>query len=121
MTKPDVLDRLEDISAAIERIGRYRAGKSFGDYQSNSMLRDAVERNIERISEASRHLPDDLKSAHPEIPWRQIADIGNVLRHAYRTISDRTIWDTIDQHLAPLADVVRRCMAEWKQGGSTTR
>jgi uncharacterized protein len=36
-------------------------------------------RNLERISEAPRHLPDTIKDVHPEMPWRQIAQVGNIL------------------------------------------
>ena len=57
----------------IRWIERMTAGKSFGDFRTDRPLRDAVERNLERISEASRHLPDAIKGARPEIPWRQIA------------------------------------------------
>lgn len=40
-----------------------------------------VERGVEIISEASRHLPPALKARHPAIDWRSIAGVGNVLRH----------------------------------------
>jgi uncharacterized protein with HEPN domain len=43
----------------------------------------AMERYLERLSEASRHVPQELKEKHPEVDWRGVADIGNVLRHAY--------------------------------------
>jgi hypothetical protein len=42
-----------------------------------------VERGIEIISEAGRRLPGELKRRHPEIPWRKIAGVGNVLRDEY--------------------------------------
>jgi len=41
-----------------------------------------IERCLEIISEASRHIPDDAKARHPEIPWRRVADIGNRIRHS---------------------------------------
>ncbi len=46
-----------------------------------------VERGIEVISEASRHLTDDMKARHPEIPWQKVAGIGNVLRHKHENIA----------------------------------
>jgi uncharacterized protein with HEPN domain len=46
-----------------------------------------VERGVEIISEASRHLTPELKARHPEIPWLKIAGIGNVLRHGYENIA----------------------------------
>jgi len=70
------------------------------------MLRDAVERGIEIISEASRHLPEDLKAEHPEVPWRSAAGIGNIIRHGYDVVDDQAIWNTIEQSLPPLRAAV---------------
>ena len=70
------------------------------------MLADAVERNIERISEACRHVADDVKQLRPEIPWRQVADIGNVLRHGYDGVSDVRVWQVVTDDLPPLAEAV---------------
>jgi uncharacterized protein with HEPN domain len=76
----DPAARLEDILAAIRDIEAFTAGQSFDHYMAEPMMRRAVERSVEIVSEASRHVPDDLKARHPQIPWRRIADIGNVLR-----------------------------------------
>ena len=70
------------------------------------MLRDAVERGIEIISEASRHLPEDLKAEHPEVSWRNAAGIGNIIRHGYDVVDDQAIWNTIEQSLPPLRAAV---------------
>ena len=70
------------------------------------MLRDAVERNIERISEASRHLPEELTVRHGDIPWRAIADIGNILRHAYEEVDERQTWRVAVRDLYPLKSAV---------------
>lgn len=51
----------------------------------------ALERTIEIVSEASRHIPEALKAEFATVPWRQIAGIGNVLRHDYRRISQTII------------------------------
>ena len=69
------------------------------------------ERGLEILSEASRHLPDELKSRHPHIPWRNVAGIGNVLRHAYEKISAPVIWALARDHLRPLEDACRRELA----------
>ena len=58
---------------------RLAAGKSIEDYQTDPDLAAAVERYLERLSEASRHVPQNLKDKHPKIDWRGVADIGNVL------------------------------------------
>jgi uncharacterized protein with HEPN domain len=52
-------------------------------------MQRAVERGLEIISEASRHVPPDLQAPETEIPWRQIAAIGNLLRHEGSTRGHR--------------------------------
>jgi uncharacterized protein with HEPN domain len=56
----------------------------FRDYERSWILRSALERGIEVISEASRHLGRELKSQHKDVRWKDIAGIGNILRHEYQ-------------------------------------
>jgi uncharacterized protein with HEPN domain len=69
------------------------------------MLR-TTERCIEIVSEATRHIPDDIKRQYPGIPWRQIAGIGNVLRHDYDLVDDRIIWEVATIHFPALRAVI---------------
>jgi uncharacterized protein with HEPN domain len=108
--------RLEDILDAIAVIGAYTSGKTLEDYLAQRMLRDAVERNVERISEASRHIARGLKTKHPEIPWRNIAGIGNILRHAYPIVDDSLIWEVVVRDLPPLKAAVEQMLADLKSG-----
>jgi uncharacterized protein with HEPN domain len=64
-----------------------------------------VERGLEIISEASRHLPETVKAAHPEIPWVKVAGIGNVLRHSYDRIAPDILWKVAQNDLSTLYDV----------------
>ena len=64
-----------------------------------------VERGVEIISEASRHLDEDLKDRHPHIPWRKVAGIGNVLRHDYGQVSAPILWALASNDLPDLARV----------------
>lgn len=75
-----------------------------------------VERGIEIISEASRHLPDDLKARHPEIPWPKVSGIGNVLRHEYQKIAHDVLWHVVQDDLPPLE---RACRVELARSGGS--
>ena len=77
-----LVPRLTDIVEAIEHIRSETAGVTLDAFEADWRKRWLVERGVEIISEASRHLTDDLKARHPEIPWSKVAAIGNVLRHA---------------------------------------
>jgi uncharacterized protein with HEPN domain len=81
---------------------------SFETFKENWGMQRAIERGLEIISEASRHLTDDYKSLAPEIPWRQIAAIGNLLRHEYQRTDSSAIWNIVVEHLPRLTAAVDR-------------
>lgn len=98
---------LAEMLDAIEGIERHTAGKSLVDFKQDWLLRLATQRALEIISEASRHLPSDLLAQTPDIPWRQIHGLGNVLRHEYHRIADEVIWSVVERHIQPLKAAVR--------------
>jgi uncharacterized protein with HEPN domain len=84
MAKPSSVPRLTDIIEAIELIRSEMAGVTLNGFELDRRKRRLVERGIEIISEASRHLPDALKGRHASIPWTKVAGTGNVPRHDLR-------------------------------------
>lgn len=103
--------RLTDIVEAIDGIRTTVANVSFDQFCENRTVRRAVERELEIISEASRHIPADLQEAAPDVPWREIAGIGNVLRHEYQRAADNIVWNVVELHVDPLRDSVMRLLA----------
>jgi uncharacterized protein with HEPN domain len=104
--------RLEHILKGIARIEHLTAGKSAEDYLADEGLREMIERNIARISEAARFIPNDVRARYPAVPWRRIVGIGNVIRHDYDEIDDRVMWDTATEKLVPLKEAVARMLRE---------
>ena len=102
----------------IARIEAQTAGKSWEAYLADWVTRDVVERNLERVSEASRHIPTDLKARHPNVGWRLVADLGNVLRHAYDQVIDERIWQIVTSDLASLKAAVAAMLHEFEEGAS---
>ena len=94
--------RLTDIAENADAIRSMIDGSDFGSYRNNFQLRKAVERCLEIISEASRSIPEELKASHPHIPWRDVAAIGNLLRHEYQRVDDFVIWSIAVKSLLPL-------------------
>lgn len=106
---------LDEILTAIGGIQQAAADKTFSDFQNDWLLRHGVQRGIEIISEASRHIPAELKARHANIRRASIAGIGNVLRHDYHAISDKVIWDVIGDELPPLKAAVEDIAAALKE------
>lgn len=78
----------------------------FANYEKDLPVRRAVERCIEIVSEASRHIPAELKSQHPDQPWHEIAAIGNLLRHHYQRVDDFIIWKIATRSLPALRPAI---------------
>lgn len=102
MPPRDWKPRIEDILESIHKIRRYTKGMDFNSFSSNEIVVDAVIRNFEVIGEAARNIPEPISLRCPEIPWRDIADMRNLVIHEYFGISLQIIWDTIQNDLEPM-------------------
>lgn len=97
---------LDDIIDAVENILAYTSGIDYDDFISNRMCIDAVIKNLLVIGEAVKKIPEDIKSEHPSVDWRNIAGLRDVLIHAYFRIDNDLIWDIIQNKLKNLRDEV---------------
>lgn len=112
MTGRSLRPRLQDI---LDNIGIVEAAISGGDavsFAANPILRLAVERAIEIISEAARNIPEEARARNPEVPWRNIIAIGNKLRHEYQRVDPDIIWNIAEVHLPALRPVIAAILAE---------
>jgi uncharacterized protein with HEPN domain len=103
---------LEHIAEAIDLIERYLRPRTRADLDRDPMFRQAIERNFEIISEASRHLSNSWKAHHPEVPWRKVAGIGNVLRHDYDRVDNAVLWRAATVELRGLKAAVEAIRRE---------
>jgi uncharacterized protein with HEPN domain len=109
---PSLGDRIAYILTSIEDIRALLRGRSRADFASGLMLRMAVERLFEIISEASRFIPEDMKAKEKDISWQGMADLGNWLRHAYHRIDADILWNIVENDLEPLKAFVERVVRE---------
>lgn len=98
---------LADILDAIDAAREASLSNSFEQFSANRLSRLATERAIEIISEAVRHLPQDVLDRYPEIEWAKIKAIGNILRHEYHRIAPKIIWDAVQYELDHLERAMR--------------
>ncbi|MGC9043649.1 MAG: DUF86 domain-containing protein [Myxococcota bacterium] len=66
-----------------KRILNYTGGKTFEEFTNDQMLMDAVIRNLEVIGEATKNIPDKVKQKYPDIEWRKVGDLRNIIVHGY--------------------------------------
>jgi uncharacterized protein with HEPN domain len=98
---------LEDILLNIERIEKFTARMNAATFASDAKTCDAVERCLERISEAAKKLGSTAESLCPDIPWQSIRGLGNFMRHEYDNIDISRIWRTVERDITPLKSAIQ--------------
>ena len=97
---------LEDMAESIHLIEDFTSGMTLAQFEADAKTRYAVLYALLIISEASRRLPEDVKDRHPRIPWRDMADAGNIYRHQYHDLSGLMVWKTASESLKDLKKAV---------------
>jgi len=109
--RSDAAAALRDMQRNIDLATQFVAGTDYEAFRDDTRTVYAVIRCLEIISEASRRLPDEMKTRYPAIAWKNMAGAGNVYRHEYEDVAAKLVWDTVQLALSPLRDVVAREIA----------
>ena len=94
---------LSDMQLFCSKVMRYCKGLSAEQFAADDLVTDAVLRNLELLGEAAKQIPDSVRHRHPEVPWRRIAGLRDVLAHAYFGLEDETIWQIVSSSIPALA------------------
>ena len=86
----------------IERFTKEGRNRFFQD----AMVQDAVLRNFEVIGEAAKRLDDAYRAAHPQIPWRALAGLRDVLIHQYNSVDLERVWAIVEGELPGLREAI---------------
>ena len=99
--------KLEDILESIRRIREYTSGLSQPEFLTDIKTQDAVIRNLQIIGEAIKALPDEVRDANPEVDWRRIAGLRDIITHRYFGVDFEIIWSIIQDKLDALEQGVQ--------------
>ena len=110
MIKRSTRIHLEDILETLDGAQDIMKDVSFEAYKSNFERRRALERCVEIISEASRHIPEELKARYPDSYWPEIKAIGNLLRHEYQRVDDLIMWRIAQNYFPELRRVIKEML-----------
>ncbi|MGK7886749.1 MAG: DUF86 domain-containing protein, partial [Crocosphaera sp.] len=93
---------VDDMILFAEKVQRYTQNFDQKAFINSEVYYDATLRNLELIGEAATNIPQDIKTNHPEIPWRQIIATRNRIIHGYLGIDNDIIWSIITEELPSL-------------------
>jgi uncharacterized protein with HEPN domain len=112
MPSRDWVFRIEDILEAIDDIIRLTGGLTYEDLCANTTTQKAILYNMAVIGEAARRIPNDITMRYPEVPWREMRDMRNVVIHEYFGVDLQIIWETIQHDFPPLVPLLRKIASE---------
>jgi len=116
----EYLDCLGDIREAIDKARRFMTGLTYEQFAADEKTAFAVVRCLEIIGEAARKIPTAVRQQQPQIPWREMTGMRDVLIHDYMGVNYRVVWNTIQHDLPPLIPLIDQMLAAGAQGEQPT-
>lgn len=107
----DQIGRLRDILDAARLIAAYVTNTAEADFRANTEKQDAVIRRLEIIGEATAHLSEATRQAIPELPFRKMRGMRNIVAHDYANVDLKIVWDVATVHVPEVCAVLEKFFA----------
>ena len=106
--KREYTDYLNDMLENAEKALSFVEGLEFDDFEKDDKAVYAVIRAFEIIGEAARQIPEDVREANPDIPWREITGMRNKLTHEYFGVNMKVVWRTVKEDLPVIIPALKK-------------
>ena len=93
---------IEDILDSIAKIEQYTKDIDQQQFSTDTQLQDSVLRRLEIIGEAVKNIPNSFRDKYPQIPWKNVAGLRDILIHEYFGVNIRRAWKVIKEDLLAL-------------------
>lgn len=103
---------LQDIVQSCEKVLQFTSGLTQPELIQDQRTYDAVVRNLEIIGEAAKHISDGTRRKLPDVEWKKVAGLRDMLSHAYFGIDDDILWDVIQNRVPQVASSISTFLDE---------
>lgn len=107
--------RVEDILQSLAGIASDIEGLDYQIFLDDRKTRNSVARELEIIGEAARHIPPDIQTIYPQIPWKLMRDMRNVIAHEYFGVDWQIVWETANHDLPMLVPFLQAILQNEEQ------
>ncbi|MDI6810794.1 MAG: DUF86 domain-containing protein [archaeon] len=108
--KREIGDYIQDIVDAINKAIKFVEDMSYEDFVQDDKTIFAVVRALEVVGEAVKNIPPKFREQYPEIPWRDMASLGDKLIHEYHGVRLEVVWETVKEEIPPLKLVFEKIL-----------
>lgn len=108
----DSVEYLLDMLEACTRILSYSATSDRSSLANDMKTVDALIRNLAVLGEAAKRVPEHIRARAPDVPWRAITGMRDVLVHDYFGIDDTIVLDAVFEHVPGVKAAIERVVAE---------
>jgi uncharacterized protein with HEPN domain len=108
------LGRLRDIMEAARLIAAYVQDTTEAEFHVDTQKQDAVIRRIEIIGEATAHLTEETRRAIPQLSFRKMRGMRNIVAHDYTNVDAKIVWEVATIHVPEVCSVLEKFFAEQK-------
>jgi len=96
----------DDIISAIKKIEKYIENKNITVLKNDELLIDGITRNLEIIGEAVKNIPTVVRNKYPDVEWKKIAGLRDILAHEYFGVDVDVLWDIVKNKLPALKEKI---------------
>jgi len=107
---------LKDMLGAIRKIEKYSEKMTLAGLSEDEMALDAIVRNLEILGEAAKNIPEHVKRKKPELEWKKVAGLRDIITHAYFGVDADIIWDVVKNKIPILKEKILELLSESENG-----
>ena len=110
----EFLDHIEDIIEAMDKAEFALTNIDYNRFVDDFVINFAVARALEIVGEATKRLPQEVREAYPDIPWRDMAGMRDRIIHGYDNVDLRLMWDVVKQEIPQIKSQLEQILHDYE-------